>query len=71
MNQTWHGSMSFLATGIGHFPRSGMSFLDSGDDLATNWAGRIITIDQVEKVGRNGDGQPMVSQESPGSFLGS
>src|SRR4051794_10216084 len=55
MHQAGHRRVAILTARIAHLPGSGVSLLDSRDNLPSDWAILICGMDQVEKV--RGDGQ--------------
>src|SRR5689334_1873392 len=69
MHQPWHRRMLILATRIAHFPWSRVRFLDPRNDLPPDRAILIRGIDQVEKVRRDRQRQPVISQGCAGIFL--
>ena len=70
MNQAGNGRMAVFTTRIGHFPGRGGRFLDAGNHLAPNRAVLICGIDQIEKIGRDGQSQLCVGELGSGVFLG-
>ena len=52
MNQPRHRHMAILPTRIRHFPRCGIPFLHSRDNLSPNRTLGVLHIDQIEEVRR-------------------
>ncbi len=57
MNQPGHRHVLVFTTRINQLPRSSGHLLDPRDDLATNGTIRVVTIDQVKKIGRDCQGK--------------
>ena len=55
MHQSRHRHVRILAAGIGHVVRRRPRLFDPRNDLAPNRAIRIVALDQVEKMRRDGE----------------
>lgn len=69
MHQARHRRVRVFAARIGHFPRCRVGLLQPRDDLPTDGTMFIRRIDQVEKIGRDGERQLVIGQLRAGVFL--
>lgn len=68
VNETRHGHVGVLATGVRHFLGGVPAFLDARNDLAADRAVGIVTVDEIEKVRRDGHGQLGAGEEDTSAF---
>jgi hypothetical protein len=58
-----------LPARIGHVVRRGPGFLDPWDDLAPNRAIGVVSLDQVKKMGRDGESELGAGEENAAAFF--
>ena len=69
MHQSRHGRMGVFAAGVAHLPRGGVGFLHAWDDLPADGAILVGGVNEVEEIGRDGQGQFGVGQHGAGVFF--
>ena len=69
MHQSRHGRMGVFAARVAHFPRRGVGFLQARNDLPADGAILVGGVNEVEEIGRDGQGQFGVGQHRAGVFL--
>ena len=69
MDQTRDRHVGIFAARIGHFERGPVGLLDPRNHLATDRTVRIFRVDEIEKMGCNGEGQLVSGQDDAGALF--
>ena len=70
MDQSRYRHMRILAARIGHFERRPVSLFDPRDHLAPDRAIWIVRINEIEKMGRDGQRKFVTGQNNPSALFG-
>ena len=69
VNQPWHRHMAVLTARVGHLGGGNRSLPDMGDDLPADRAVGILALDQIEIMGRDGEGQLVARKDHASTLL--